>query len=100
MKKERVCNTFEGELADGTHVEFLGCTFECLPVADIEPGAKVKVQVDFKDIIYKGDHYHLTVSSDWGEDIFVDTNDVWDNGDHVGISILPESIKVTQVVES
>lgn len=51
MKKERVCNTFEGELADGTHVEFLGCTFECLPVADIEPGAKVKVQVDFKDII-------------------------------------------------
>ena len=118
MKKERVCNTFEGELTDGTHVEFLGCTFECLPVVDIEPGTKVKVQVDFKDIIlqdneedgtltgdvrfilYKGDHYHLTVSSDWGEDIFVDTNDVWDNGDHVGISIFPESIKITQVVES
>jgi TOBE domain. len=77
-----------------------------------------KVQVDFKDIIlqdneedgtltgdvrfilYKGDHYHLTVSSDWGEDIFVDTNDVWDNGDHVGISIFPESIKITQIVES
>ena len=33
----------------------------------------------------------FTVSSDWGEDIFVDTNDVWDNGDHVGISIFPES---------
>ena len=78
----------------------------------------IKVQVDFKDIIlqdneedgtltgdvrfilYKGDHYHLTVSSDWGEDIFVDTNDVWDNGDHVGISIFPESIKITQIVES
>lgn len=118
MKKERVCNTFEGELTDRTHVDFLGCTFECLPVADIEPGDRVKVQVNFKDIIlqdneedgtltgdvrfilYKGDHYHLTVSSDWGEDIFVDTNDVWDNGDHVGISILPESIKVTKVVES
>ena len=42
----------------------------------------------------------LTVSSDWGEDIFVDTNDVWDNGDHVGISIFPESIKITQIVES
>lgn len=58
-------------------------------MADIEPGAKVKVQVDFKDIIlqdneedgtltgdvrfilYKGDHYHLTVSSDWGEDILL-----------------------------
>ena len=49
---------------------------------------------------YKGDHYHLTVSSDWGEDIFVDTNDVWDNGDHVGISIFPESTKITQIVES
>ena len=23
-----------------------------------------------------------------------DTNDVWDNGDHVGISIFPESIKI------
>ena len=118
MKKERGCNTFEGKLLDTTHVEFLGCTFECLPVVDIEPGTKVKVQVDFKDIIlqdneedgtltgdvrfilYKGDHYHLTVSSDWGEDIFVDTNDVWDNGDHVGISIFPESIKITQIVES
>ena len=24
MKKERVCNTFEGKLRDATHVEFLG----------------------------------------------------------------------------
>ena len=32
-------------------MEFLGCTFECLPVVDIGPGTKVKVQVDFKDII-------------------------------------------------
>ena len=41
----------------------------------------------------------LTVSSDWGEDIYVDTNDVWDNGDHVGISILPEKIKIIKVVD-
>ena len=32
-----------------------------------------------------------------GEDIYVDTNDVWDNGDHVGISILPEKIKIIKV---
>ena len=117
MKKERVCNSFEGEMIDESHVDFLGCHFECLPVKDIEPGEKVKVVVAFKDIIlhdneedgtltgdvrfilYKGDHYHLTVSSDWGEDIYVDTNDVWDNGDHVGISILPEKIKIIKVVD-
>ena len=30
MKKERVCNTFEGKLLDATHVEFLGCNFDCV----------------------------------------------------------------------
>ena len=35
MKKERVCNTFEGKLLDATHVEFLGCNFECVPVEGI-----------------------------------------------------------------
>lgn len=112
MKKERVCNTFEGKLKDETHVEFLGCDFECLPVQGIEPGSEVTVEVDFGDIIlqdneedgtltgevkfilYKGNHYHLTVWSDWDENVFVDTNDVWDDGDRVGISILPESIRV------
>ncbi len=33
MKKERVCNTFEGKVIDETHVEFLGCEFECRPEA-------------------------------------------------------------------
>lgn len=112
MKKERVCNTFEGKLKDETHVEFLGCDFECLPVQGIEPGSEVTVEVGFGDIIlqdneedgtltgevkfilYKGNHYHLTVWSDWDENVFVDTNDVWDDGDRVGISILPESIRV------
>ena len=43
MKKERVCNTFEGKLIDETHVEFLGCNFECAPVTGIEAGSEVKV---------------------------------------------------------
>ena len=38
-KKERTCNTFEGKLVDETHVDFLGCNFECLPVQGIEPGS-------------------------------------------------------------
>ena len=51
MKKERICNTFEGKLIDATHVEFLGCTFECKEVTDIEPNTPVKVEIDFKDVI-------------------------------------------------
>ena len=112
MKKERTCNTFEGHLVDETHVEFLGREFECLPVKDIESGATVQVEVDFDRVIlqdneedgmltgdvnfilYKGDHYHLTVRSDWDEDVYVDTNDVWDDGDRVGITIAPEDIRV------
>lgn len=112
MKKERTCNTFEGTLIDATHVEFLGCTFNCRPQHEIPTGSPVTVQVPFDGIIlqddendgtltgdvrfilYKGDHYHLTVASDWQEDIYVDTHDVWDNSDHVGITIPRESITI------
>lgn len=112
MKKERTCNTFEGTLIDATHVECLGCSFECRPQHEIPAGSPVTVQVPFDGIIlqddendgtltgdvrfilYKGDHYHLTVASDWQEDIFVDTHDVWDNSDHVGITIPRESITI------
>ena len=114
MKKERICNTFEGKMVDTTHVEFLGCTFECREVSGIEPETPVQVEVDFdrviledneedgrltgevKFILYKGNHYHLTVFTDWDEDIFVDTNDVWDDGDRVGITIAPENIRIVQ----
>lgn len=115
MKKERVCNTFEGKLIDQNHVEFLGCTFECLPVqTDIEAGTNVTVEVSFdgilledneedgnltgevKFILYKGNHYHLTVLTDWDEDVFVDTNDVWDDGDRVGITIPANNIRIVE----
>ena len=102
MKKERTENTFEATIVDETHVEFLGCRFECLPLKNCPAeGTKAQVAVGFdrvvlldneedgmltgevKFILYKGDHYHLTVLSDWEEDVFVDTNDVWDDGDRV-----------------
>ena len=90
-------------------------TFECLPSAipaSLQSGQEVKVEVDFdkvvlqdneedgmltgevKFILYKGNHYHLTVLSDWDENVYVDTNDVWDDGDRVGITIPPEAIRV------
>lgn len=115
MKKERLCNTFEGKIVDDNHVEFLGCTFECRLGHGLPGGTDVKVEVDFDDVVledneddgsltgevkfilYKGNHYHLTVLTDWDEDIYVNTNDVWDNGDHVGISIAPENIRIVKL---
>lgn len=118
MKKERLCNTYEGKLIDATHVEFLGMAFECAEVTGIQPGAPVQVQFGFGDVVlhdnqedgmlrgevkfilYKGNHYHLTVFTDWDEDMFVDTQDVWDNGDRVGISIPPHRIRVVPISSS
>ena len=115
MKKERTCNTFEGEMIDSTHVEFLGAKFECMPQDGIEGGEKVAVEVDFRNvnlqdneedgvlsgdvnfILYKGNHYHLTVGTEYGDDIYVDTNDVWDDGDCVGITIAPEHIRINKL---
>ncbi|MBO5796188.1 MAG: polyamine ABC transporter ATP-binding protein [Bacteroides sp.] len=115
MAKERLCNSFEGKLIDENHVEFLGQTFECAPVSNIEAGSDVMVNVGFnnvtledyeedgtltgevKFILYKGNHYHLTVWTDWDENIYVNTNDVWDDGDRVGISIAPEHIEVVAI---
>ena len=45
-------------------------------------------------ILYQGDHYHLTIDTDWGEKLYVDTQDVWDLGDHVAITIPVENIEV------
>jgi spermidine/putrescine transport system ATP-binding protein len=115
MKKERLCNTFDGTILDKTHVRFLGGTFHCNDTHGFENGTAVKVNVDFRDVVlqdneeegmisgtvsfilYKGDHYHLTVLTEDAEHIFADTNDIWDNGDRVGISISPEFIRIENV---
>jgi len=112
MKKERLCNTFEGIIEDESHVRFLGNTFESNGAHGLENGTEVIVKVNFHDILlhdneedgmlkgtvtfilYKGDHYHLTVLTEENENIFLDTNDIWDDGDRVGISISPESIHI------
>lgn len=114
MKKERVCNTFDATVVDATHVEMLGAVFDCRAVKDVESGTPVKVNVDFSGIelmdhqeegaisgevhflLYKGDHYHLTVLTEDGDHIWVDTNDVWDKGDLVGINIKPKDISIVK----
>ena len=111
MKKERTCNRFEAKVVDATHVRMLGTEFECrkhsfpeyseviaevdfdkVDLQDYQEEGQINAEVDF--IIYKGDHYHLTVLSDNGDSIYVDTHDVWDKGDLVGVKIAPEDIKL------
>ena len=116
MRKERTCNTFQGVMTSPTTVEFLDTEFECKEQAGINTGDNVTVRVAFNRvdlldhkedgkligsvhfILYKGDHYHLTVKTEDGALIYVDTNDVWDNFDIVGISINPNDILITKIV--
>ena len=121
MKKERTTNTFEAKLTGNGCIEFLGCEYsEGIPAdvqaaiskAEKEGKDSINVSVDFDKvelfdneeegtftgdicfILYKGDHYHLTIDTDWGEKLYVDTQDVWDLGDHVAITIAASGIKV------
>lgn len=114
MKKERLYNSFFGTITDGNKVVFLDEEWD-IPTETAQQfnvGEEVEVRVVFDKIIlqdyeedgtlsgevhfilYKGDHYHLTVRTDDGDNIYVDTNDVWDDGDRVGIQIAPESIQI------
>ena len=121
MKKERTTNTFEAKLTGNGCIEFLGCEYsEGIPAdvqtaiskAEKESKDSINISIDFDKIelfdneeegtftgdicfiLYKGDHYHLTIDTDWGEKIYVDTQDVWDLGDHVAITIPANGIKV------
>ena len=116
MKKERLCNTFEGEIVKGNKVEFLGADWD-IPEAVAQlfaVGDEVIITVDFDKvdlhdyedegtltgevyfILFKGNHNHLTIRTDDGDDIFVNTTDAWDDGDRVGIAIHPEDIHISK----
>ena len=113
MQKERTENHIEGVMVDATHVDILGENFECPTVDNISAGTKVDVAFGFTDveltddaddgtswgtirfILYKGDRYHLTVRTDDGENIYVDTHDVWEDLDEVGIKIPPKALRIT-----
>ena len=109
MKKERECNTLYGTVKDGEHIELLGGEFPLK--SEFEPGTEVKVEIPFEAIdlmdnlddgvldgevhfiLYMGNHYHLTIKTDDGDFLWVDTNDIWDKGDLVGIRLNPENSK-------
>ena len=114
MKKERTINTFEGEMVAEDRVSFLSEEWECEPQEGLQAGDKVKVEVNFSKVdlidhpedgtlegevyflLYKGDHYHLSIRTCHRDYIWVDTNDIWDKGDLVGINIAPKDIKITK----
>ena len=115
MHKERVANSFEGKMIDATHVEILGTELVCNEQPDVEGGEAVIVEVDFdkielmdnkedgmlvgdvRFILYKGDHYHLTVRTESGDNIYVDTHDVWDDRDIVGVKIQSDDMRIKRV---
>ena len=111
MKKERTANVFDGVVKSAEAVTIFG---EDFPLAtDLEPGTEVRVEVPFTGIdlmdnlddgvvdgevhfiLYMGNHYHLQVRTEKGESVWVDTNDIWDKGDLVGIVIKPGTAKIT-----
>ena len=114
MHKERSINTFEGEMVSEDCVRFLSAEWKCKPQKGMEAGDKVKVEVNFSKVdlidhpedgilegevyflLYKGNHYHLAVRTEHRDYIWIDTNDIWDKGDLVGINIAPKDIKISK----
>ncbi|MBP5488423.1 MAG: polyamine ABC transporter ATP-binding protein [Bacteroidales bacterium] len=116
MKKERTANTYAAKVIGEGKVEFLDTEFECdtagfaegdeavatirfekVELLDYEEEADLTGNVVF--ILYMGNHYHLTVKTECGENIWVDTNDIWDKGDFVGIKIHPQSLQLSKPTE-
>lgn len=115
MAKERSCNSFEATVIDDSHIQMLGESFEVMPLSGFEAGEKVLAKINFDRveladdkedgilignvsfILYKGDHYHVTVVTKDKDQFYIDTQDVWDDGDSVGINILPEDIIVEKM---
>ena len=116
LRKERTENHVVGKVIDATHVELLGETFECAE-HNLAAGSEVDVAFDFsaveltddpddgvswgtiRFILYKGDRYHLTVRTDEGENVFVDTHDVWEDLDEVGIKIAPSELHISPIAK-
>ncbi len=113
-KEHYLYNFFEGEVLKNGKVRFIDADWDVLPerIETRNVGDKVQVQVAFRAIdlqdheeegtlsgevhfiLFKGNHYHLTIRTDEGHDLYVNTNDVWDDGDRVGIVIRPEDIMI------
>ena len=83
--------------ADGTgHDLEVSISFDGVQLFDNEQEGTFTGDVDF--ILYKGNHYHLTVNTDWGDTLYVNTQDQWDLGDHVAITVPPDNITLNKPI--
>ena len=89
----RLLKSDEGQVSDTlSYLRYNPEDFGRINLQDDEDDGVLSGEVHF--ILYKGDHYHLTVRTDDGDDLFVDTNDIWDDGDRVGIKIAASWIRL------
>jgi len=112
MKTEHLNNSVKAIVVDTDHVDMLGARFLCKKhgfLHDEEVTASFGYNIELTDnpndgmtrgiirfILYKGNHYQLTVETPDGQKLYVNTTDVWENADEVGIKILPEEICLTK----
>ncbi|MBQ2441283.1 MAG: polyamine ABC transporter ATP-binding protein [Paludibacteraceae bacterium] len=114
MKKERTENTFLGEVLTDNQIRFLDTKWQVSAeqLTGLTVGDAIVVSFDFDAVVleddfaegqlsgevhfilYKGNYYHLTIRSESSEDIFVNTTDVWDDGDQVGIHLDTDKIRI------
>lgn len=117
MHKARIINELEGEMWDENTVEFCGGRFPC--TTTLPAGTKVKVKIDFDDVIvyddeedgiisgevtssiYKGSYYQCIIRADESYyNFFVDTEDDWLKGDKVGLGVAPDKIIIEPIEET
>ena len=112
MAVEHTMNEVESTIVDSDHINMLGEHFMCQKhgfLADETVTAKFGFDIEITDdpadgmvkgtitfILYKGDHYQLTITTENGQKIFINTTDVWEDYDEVGIKILPEQIELSK----
>jgi spermidine/putrescine transport system ATP-binding protein len=123
MHKECLRNSFKASFAGGNNVNFLGEDWEVDTaagnnaeiLAGLSEGDEVWADVEFRDvelmdekdegnisgqvsfILYKGNHYFLTIKTEGGDKLYVQTDDVWDKSDLVGIKIMPKNIRLRKI---
>ncbi len=114
MKKERLCNSAVATVVDSTTIEMLGKRVEVEPLVGFAKGEVVDVEFGFdnitlydyadqgtfagnvKFILFKGDHYLLTVKTLEGDEFFVKTQLVWDNGDVLSMDIPAANFRIVK----
>ena len=84
---------------DGTRYDFTDADVKAeiglkdIEILDDEEAGIVRGEI--VSIIYKGDHYQLTIRTPEDEDFVLDTEYTYDENDLVGLDVKPQAIKLT-----